>query len=170
MRRARVLYGDVVRRCCTGRGCWGCWEGRSVALGRGGGDCWWATSGGSVVWGAVFRSCARLRRRTIAFCHTQNSIIAGDATIAAERRENERGAEKSEAEHFFSYTHQAHTKAYTSGGLNIRRNNRAKKRRGVKTGGCAEQDKVLGALPTILKRVLYERVGTIAYTGEKVRL
>ena len=72
---------DVVRRCCTGRGCWGCWEGRSVALGRGGGDCWWATSGGSVVWGAVFRSCARLRRRTIAFCHTQNSIIAGDATI-----------------------------------------------------------------------------------------
>ena len=89
---------------------------------------------------------------------------------AAERRENERGAEKSEAEHFFSYTHQAHTKACTSGGLNIRRNKRAKKRRGVKTGGCAEQDKVLGALPTILKRVLYERVGTIAYTGEKVRL
>ena len=117
------------------------------------------------------RHPARARHDTAARgCTRDRRMLRRALASAAERRENERGAEKSEAEHFFSYTHQAHIKACTSGGLNIRRNKRAKKRRGVKTGGCAEQDKVLGALPTILKRVLYERVGTIAYTGEKVRL
>ena len=33
-RRARVLHGDLVRRCCTGLGLLGCWEGRSALLGR----------------------------------------------------------------------------------------------------------------------------------------